>query len=539
MLARPKSDTRDFVCETGFSPLSRSRHAGFYKVLSEIKPGGFMKHLKWLLVSVFAVSLLGACNTSLPETSPENTVVTRGPTVTEIKISASKVAMRESDSSRLIATVTGTRGISTAVTWAIEADDVGSLSSTTGNRIYYYAPRSSFGRVVRITATSVQDPTKFKTIFVSVNPVKASIATRAFHTLALRSDGQVLSWGLDDSGQLGDGMVGPLSNPTPSVVPGASNIVAIAAGNQHSLALKADGTLLSWGLDDSGQLGDGMVGPLSNPTPSVVLGASNIIAIAAGGFHSLALKSDGTILSWGNGGLGQLGNGAATGGFNPTPSAVIEASNIVAIAAGNQHSLALKADGTILSWGYNLEGQLGHGYYDDFIRPIANPFPSAVNNASNIVAIAAGDNHSLALTSDGTTLSWGGGYYQGQGTTGGNNFTPSAVIGASNIVGIAAGYYFSLALKSDGTILSWGEGTLGQLGYPAFGPSAITSAVIGASNIVAIAAGDSLSLALKSDGTLLSWGSDFYGKRGNGTVAVVNSFTPTAVLLGLFTIRLP
>jgi hypothetical protein len=273
-----------------------------------------MKHLKWLLASVFAVSLLGACNTNLPETTPGNTVTTRGSTVTEIKISASKVAMREADSSRLIATVIGTRTINTDVTWEIEAGDVGTLSSTTGNRIYYYAPRSSFGRVVRITATSVQDPTKFKTIFVSINPVKASISAGRAHSLALKSDGTVLSWGIDYA-------TGG-NNPTPSAVVGASNIVAIAAGGDHSLALKSDGTMLSWGHDDTGQLGDGTVAPY-NATPSTVNSASNIVAIAAGGSHSLALKSDGSMLSWGSDSSGQLGNGTVPMVNLSTPTAVL------------------------------------------------------------------------------------------------------------------------------------------------------------------------------------------------------------------------
>jgi alpha-tubulin suppressor-like RCC1 family protein len=454
--------------------------------------------------------------------------------ITGVSIAASRVALRESENTTLIASVSGGGAFNKDVIWAIEAPIIGSLSSTTGNTVLYQAPSSSVGRVVRITASSVQDGSKSKTIFVSVNPVKASISASGSHSLALKSDGTMLSWGNDNYGQLGDGTIGP-NNPTPSAVLGASNIVAIAAGGAHSLALKSDGTMLSWGNDNYGQLGDSTIDP-NNPTPSAVLGASNIVAIAAGGVHSLALKSDGTILSWGRDDLGQLGDGTVDPS-NPTPSAVLGATNIVGIVAGGAHSLALKSDGTMLSWGYNVYGQLGNGTAGG-----NNPTPSAVLGATNIVGIVAGGVHSLALKSDGTMLSWGSNssVQLGDGTAGPNNPTPSAVLGATNIVGIAAGSDHSLALKSDGTILSWGYDNYGQLGDgTAFPGNPTPSAVLGATNIVGIAAGFGHSLALKSDGTMLSWGYDASGQLGDGTVGPDANPTPTEVLLGLFTIRLP
>jgi alpha-tubulin suppressor-like RCC1 family protein len=465
-----------------------------------------MKHLKWLLVSVFAVSLLGACNTSLPETTPGNTVVTRGPTVTEVSIVASKVAMREADSSLLTATVIGTRGISTAVTWAIEAGGVGTLSSTTGNRIQYYAPTSSFGRVVRITATSVQDRTKFKTIFVSVNPAKASIAGGGFHTLALRSDGQVLGWGDNSSGQLGDGTT--MNQAVPVQVQAKNDIVAVAAGYYHSLALKSDGTVLSWGYPNGG-------------IPVVVNGASKTIAISAGSAHSMALQSDGTVLSWGYNFYGQVGDGTTVD--QPNPVTVVGAKNIVSIAAGGLHSLALKSDGTVLSWGYNGTGQLGDGTITDQSSPVT------VAKTDNVISIAAGTYHNLAIKSDGTLISWG------------NNIglIPVVVGGASNIVAIAAGYADSFALKSDGTMLSWGDyNAFGQLGNGTQSWIPSPTPVSGASKIIAISAGSNHSVALSSDGTMLSWGSDSSGQLGNDAV-LADQFTPVSVDLGFDTIRLP
>jgi alpha-tubulin suppressor-like RCC1 family protein len=204
------------------------------------------------------------------------------------------------------------------VIWAIESGGAGTLSSTTGNTVFYQAPASSFGRVVRITATSVQDLGQKKTIFISVNPRKASIAAGGGHSLALKPNGTLLSWGNDSAGQLGDGGTNT-DQSTPVAVSGASNIVAITAGYYHSLALKADGTLLGWGAGSYGQLGDGTSDDKPVPTPITNPLASNIIAISANGSYSMALKSDGTILAWGYGGNGELGNGDNNATNIPTP----------------------------------------------------------------------------------------------------------------------------------------------------------------------------------------------------------------------------
>jgi alpha-tubulin suppressor-like RCC1 family protein len=464
-----------------------------------------MKHLKWLLVSIFAVSLLGACNTSLPETTPENTVVTRGPTVTDVSIAASKVAMRESDSTRLIATVIGTRGITTDVTWAIEAGGVGTLSSTTGNRIQYYAPRSSFGRVVRITATSVQDPTKFKTIFVSVNPAKASIAGGAYYTLALRSDGQVLSWGDNTHGQLGNGTT--INQAVPVNVQAINDIVAVAAGYFNGLALKSDGTVLTWGA-------------YNGSIPVIVRGASKTIAISVGSYHFMALQSDGTVLTWGYNDYGQIGDGTTT--TQPNPATVVGANNIVSIAAGGFYSLALKSDGTVLSWGYNSNGELGDG------TTVSRSIPVTVATTDKVISIEAGDSHNLAIKSDGTLLSWG--YDIGA--------IPVSVGGASNIIAVAVGLTDFFALKSNGTMLSWGYNAFGGLGNGTQSSTNSPTPVIGASKIVAISAGWYHAVALRADGIMLSWGGDFSGQLGNDAVLADQS-TPVSVDLGFDTIRLP
>ncbi|MHB8521179.1 MAG: immunoglobulin domain-containing protein [Limisphaerales bacterium] len=254
------------------------------------------------------------------------------------------------------------------------------------------------------------------------------VAAGSGHSLALRSDGTVLAWGLNNSGQ--------------TDVPGGLNsVVAIAAAGGHNLALKSDDSVVAWGS--------------IAPVPA---GLFNVVAIAVGGDHNLALRSDGTVVAWGDNLYGQ----------STPPNGL---ANVVAIAAGAEHSLALKFDGTAVAWGYNLLGQ--------------STVPSGL---SHVIAIAAGFDCSLALKSDGTVVAWG--------------FVAAPVpVGLSNVVAIAAGGYHSLALKSDGSVVAWGSNSAGETNVP-----------VGLINVVAIAAGDEHSLALKSDGTIVGWGDDSYGQ---------------------------
>jgi alpha-tubulin suppressor-like RCC1 family protein len=480
--------------------------------------GGFMNKLAWSIVSLSLTAVLAACGGSN--------------SVSGVSIAVAKVALNESQTTDLQATVLGAGSFKTDVTWAVEPIGVGLLSSDVGNGVSYQAPASTFGQVVRITATSVQDPSQKKAVLLSINPIKNSIGVST-HSLAIKADGTLLSWGSDTNGQLGNDLALE-QKPTPVTVNGASSIVAVSAGIRHSLALKSDGTLLSWGDDSDGQLGDDL-NKANKALPVAVSGATGIVAISAGGFHSLALKSNGTLLSWGNDSNGQLGDDDSLTSKS-IPVIVSGATGIVAIAAGGNFSLALKSDGTLLSWGDDFKGQLG-----DAEGAIDRPTPVAVSGVTNVIAITAGYEHALALKSDGTLLSWG---FDGAGQLGDDvikatKFTPVVVSGATGIVAISAGQDHSLALKSDSTMLSWGADSQGQLGDNAtFEQKPTPVAVSGVTGIVTIAAGTRHSLALKSDGTLLTWGGDNEGQLGDD-VTLADKPIPISVLLGVATIRLP
>ena len=289
-----------------------------------------------------------------------------------------------------------------------------------------------------------------------------AVSAGSYHNLALRADGSVLSWGGNRAGELGRGDTGT-HQPTPVAVTGlgpGSGVVAVSAGGNHSLALRSDGSVLSWGNDHFGELGNGLVALAAGenqPTPAPVVGlgaGSGVVAIDAGGNHSLALRADGSVVAWGADHFGQLGvGGSRTGGRAvPVPVSGLGAGGgVVAVSAGISHSLALRSDGSVLAWGADISGELG-----TVADNKTEPRPVAVDElgpGSGVVAVAAGGPHSLALRSDGSVLSWGNDEkgQLGDGAPHENRATPTTVTGlgpGSGAVAVAAGFRHSLVAKT-------------------------------------------------------------------------------------------
>jgi len=335
------------------------------------------------------------------------------------------------------------------------------------------------------------------------------------HTAALRDDGTVWVWGDNSKGQFGQNEL-PGSN-TPIKVPEIKDVTAIAAGGEFVIALKADGTVWGWGGNYAGQLGNGSLAETSLPVQAS--GLSDIKAIAAGMYHSLALKSDGTVSAWGLNQYGQLGNGTETDSNLPVKvSQVSGFENIIAIAAGAEHSVALKNDGTVWMWGNNNRGQLGK----EGIPLSKEPIP--VSGISDVRFIAAGAYHTLAVTNNETVSAWGWNEYKQLGNstvTADFSSRPETIPGLSDIKAVASGTYHSLVLGNDGVVRQWG------------GSDSKPAQVSGLADVTGIASGEAHFIALKNDGTIRVWGRNNQGQFGNGTTAEADSNTPLQTLIHL------
>jgi uncharacterized repeat protein (TIGR01451 family) len=353
-----------------------------------------------------------------------------------------------------------------------------------------------------------------------------------FTALAQSPPGTVSAWGWDGYGQLGDGITTYYSG-TPVQVSGLTGITAVATGAYHGLALKNDGTVWAWGGNPNGELGDGASYYYSS-TPVQVSGLTGVTAIACGYYHNLALKSDGTVWAWGINSLGELGIGimgiGIIGASVNTPVQVTGLSGVTEIAAGEYHSLALTSGGTVWAWGDNTFGELGNGTTTNSLVPI-----QVGGGFTGAVAIAAGGDLSLAMKSGGTLWAWGNNS-QGQlgnGTTT-NSSTPVQVSGLTGEVAFGAGLNYGLALKNDGTVWAWGNNSFE--GQGAVVASSTPVQVTGLTGEKAIAAGSYQSLALKSDGTVWALGYNIYGELGNGTTVSSSTAVQVSGLTGVMTI---
>jgi len=259
-----------------------------------------------------------------------------------------------------------------------------------------------------------------------------ALASGSYHSIALVMGGIPVVWGDNSYGQ---------ANPPA----GLTNVVAFGAGFNHIIALNSESEVIGWGASEFGQ-------------SAIPEGLANVVSCAAGSRHTLVLKDDGSLIAWGNNEYGSTNIPA-------------DAVDFIAIAAGRAHNLALKDSGEVVAWGLNDDGQTN-------VPP----------DLTNIVAIAAGNSHSVALRADGTVVAWGKN----------NNGQTNVPYALSNVVAIAAGNAHTVALKADGGIVAWGNNNYGQVSVPP-----------GLTNVVAIAAGWSHNLALVGSDPLVQNGLPF------------------------------
>jgi alpha-tubulin suppressor-like RCC1 family protein len=330
----------------------------------------------------------------------------------------------------------------------------------------------------------------------------------------------VASWGWNAYGQLGDGTTTGRSRYGDIRV--GNDVVQVAAGFAHGLAVRSGGTVWAWGYNGYGELGDGTA--TNSSTPLQVTGLTGVTQVAAGTFFSLALRSDGTVWAWGRNSNGQLGRGTISD-HEHTPVRVRGLAGVTKISAGTGFALALRSDGTVWAWGVNSSGELGNG------TTTPSSVPVKVAGLSQVTGISAGDEASVATRTNGISAvtsvwTWGGNNFGelGDGTRTGH-ITPERVtgIGTVYIASLAAGAEFAAVLGTDGSVWGWGTDGNGELGNaPASLPVTRPVNTIGlGSGITQLSAGTAHMLALKSNGTVLAWGSNWSGELGIGSTASV------------------
>ena len=345
----------------------------------------------------------------------------------------------------------------------------------------------------------------------------------------------VLCWGANESGQLGDGT--ELSKNTPVAVAGLeSEISAITAGGRHTCGLTVAGAVLCWGNNDAGQLGDGTETKKNTPVEVVGL-TSGVRAITAGGAHTCALTTAGSVKCWGANDSGQLGNGTETN--TSTAVDVLGLTNgVVAIEAGGHHTCAVSSSGVVKCWGDNEDGQVGDGTTADKNTPV-----DVMGLTKGAHMIALGGYHTCAVTTSGGAMCWGDNS-QGQLGNGAeaDKTAPSAVAGLSRgISAISAGSGFvgeseafvsahTCAVTTAGGVLCWGNNDDGELGAGGSVDQNTPVEVAGlTAGIRAIAAGGLHTCALTQEGTAKCWGDNSHGQLGNGLTS--DSLIPVDVML--------
>lgn len=339
------------------------------------------------------------------------------------------------------------------------------------------------------------------------------------HVIACTDSNEVLSWGCNSRGQLGDGSRIDRFEPAKAF---SAPLVAVSAGGLHSLGLTSRGEVIAWGDNEFGQLGDSTCQGRLTP---VTVTNGGVKAVSAGWHHSLALTEAGEVLAWGCNNLGQLGNGNTE--TIRKPCRVL--GGVQAISAGGRHSLALTTGGAVLSWGANDVGQLGLGCISQ--KGTCHALPVEVIS-SGVKLIAAGQSHCLALTLSGEVLAWGGNE-DGQLGDGSTETRPSPVKvrEASAILLLAAGQSHSMALTVDGRVLTWGSNRRGQLGDGTAVPKFSPVQVFQRPDIISIVAGWHFNfIQSRERSDCWAWGANEHGQQGNGKTAIIQA--PTLALRG-------
>ncbi len=475
---------------------------------------------------------------------PQNTSAPYGQTAT-FNVSATSSSALSYQWRRNGGAIAGATGPSFTVPMTVPGDNGATFSVVVTNS---NGSTASAAAALTVTGIPVASPLRW--------------AAGASHSLVVRSDGSVLSWG-NIKADIGTSLSGLMGVGNDLVVPGVPTVAknssgstftgvqAVAAGQWSTLVLKVDGTVWGWGYSGWGNLGYSAAYTFEQKSPVQVKRSdgsplSSVVQVAAGIYStSMAVTADGSVWSWGQNRYGQLGIGPFPDAGQPTavpmlsPSGVGRFTDAIQVAPGVSHAAVLKRDGTVFAVGWGDFGALGNGSTANRTN-----LPSRVETApgvplSNVFSITSGGNFSVAVTADGTAYAWG---FNGSGNLGDGTRTtrtrPVLVRDASGspmtgIVSAAAGSDFTVFLKSDGTVWAAGNNSIGQLGTNSTAASETIPAVVkdaaGAvfADVVGIYLTTGHTLLRRGDGSLWAWGENTYLQVGDRTA--VNRRNPVRV----------
>ena len=333
------------------------------------------------------------------------------------------------------------------------------------------------------------------------------------------ASGSIYMWGFNGGGQLGQGNTTTTSSPVQ--VGALTNWVLASVAASFCAAIKTDGTLWTWGGGYFGQLGQNSAGGTANRSSPVQVGAlTNWSKVSAGNNFCIAIKTDGTLWSWGAGATGRIGQNNINNLSSPVQVGAL--TNWASVSSGFSFATAIKTDGTLWSWGTNSNGELAQD------NLLAASSPVQVGALTNWASVSAGRYFCGAVKTDGTLWMWG---YNGSGRLGQNNTintsSPVQVGALTNWSKVSPSFPFCAAIKTDGTLWTWGSYSNGVLGQN--NTTSLSSPVqVGAlTDWSKVSSGSSFCVAIKTDGSLWSWGQGQYGRLGQGSTA--NQSSPVQI----------
>ncbi|MEW1813048.1 cutinase family protein [Pseudarthrobacter phenanthrenivorans] len=336
------------------------------------------------------------------------------------------------------------------------------------------------------------------------------VRTDGSSAFAVKTDGTVWAWGSNSSGVLGNGTT--TDSGVPRQVKGLTGVVDVTTDNGYSVhALRSDGTVWSWGSNLVGELGDGTTTDSSLPVQAAGLTGIQKITSDSTTWSVYALRSDGTVWTWGDNHNGQLGNGTTTNSSVPTPvSGLADVKNI----SVNLYSVvALRTDGTVWTWGLNRDGQLGNGTTTNSTVPVQ------ATGLAGVQSVVTNESSTYALMPDGTVWSWGRNNWGQLGNgTAANAPVPAQIPNLDGVHSLTVDFLSAHVVRADGTVWSWGLNNNGQLGNGNTTSSAVPVQARNLSGVQDLSADHSV-FALMPDGTLWSWGANGSGQLGIGTTS--------------------